>query len=87
MNFTRMKAQIETSINSSIERDAFVAELNTYKFNSTAHLYAVLSKLFTDDNNQFVVPNGVDWDDQSQDQRDFTTCFASIRKSQDLKKA
>jgi hypothetical protein len=87
MNFTRMKAQIETSISSSVERDSFIAELNTYKFNSTGHLYAVLVKLFTDDNSKFVVPNGITWEDQSQDQRDFTTCFTSIRKSQDLKKA
>jgi hypothetical protein len=87
MNFTRMTGKIETSINSSIERDNFIAALNNHKFKHTGHLYAVLVKLFTDDNSKFVAPNGIVWDDQNQDQRDFTTCFASIRKSQDLKKA
>jgi hypothetical protein len=86
MNFRRMRASIETVVNSSVERDSFTTELNTYKFNDTGHLYAVLAKIFVNDKPEFIAPNGVSWDDQSQDQRDFTTIYSHIRKSQDLKK-
>jgi hypothetical protein len=81
LNFKAMIAQIDTVVNTNEDRDALVASLSTKKFVGTGQLYAVVTKLFQTQDKGFIPPSHVEWEDQTQNQKDFTVLFTSVGKN------
>lgn len=77
-----MVQDVDTVIVSKEDRDALISVLSSKKnIVATDQLYAVITKLFQTQFAEFVPPSHIDWEDQTQDQKEFSIVFTAVGKN------